>query len=118
MRVERKKIVGKAWGYEEIIVNNTLYCGKILTILRNKSCSIHYHEKKMETFYVIEGAIVLEVYKDLELTKCQTHLLVRGDSVTLEPRTPHKFYGVEPVNRFIEFSTHDDPKDSIRLKVP
>ena len=36
-------IVKKGWGYENIIVNNDEYCGKILHFYKDKKFSMHYH---------------------------------------------------------------------------
>ena len=40
------KIVPKGWGHEKWIVNNEMYCGKILFMEKNKRCSWHYHKSK------------------------------------------------------------------------
>ena len=47
----------KGWGYEEWVVNNDLYCGKKLVLFKNKKCSLHFHIKKDETFYIQKGVI-------------------------------------------------------------
>ena len=47
----------KGWGYELWIVNNNLYCGKILHFNKGKKCSWHYHKIKQETFYVQKGKL-------------------------------------------------------------
>ena len=52
-------IVSKGWGYELWIENNELYCGKHLHVLPTKWCSVHYHKNKKETFYVINGELLL-----------------------------------------------------------
>ena len=55
----------KGWGYELWIVNNNLYCGKILHFNKGKKCSWHYHKVKQETFYVQKGK--LKIY-NIELS--------------------------------------------------
>ena len=50
--METIEIHPKGWGYEKWIVNNDLYCGKVLFFERGKKCSWHYHKVKDETFYV------------------------------------------------------------------
>jgi mannose-6-phosphate isomerase-like protein (cupin superfamily) len=84
------------------------------------ACSIHYHENKKETFYVLRGSLVLEVYNynpaDGFSSLKEMLTLKTGDSVTLDPLTPHRFYVTNgEVAEFIEVSTHDDPLDSYRL---
>lgn len=120
-------IIAKNWGYENILVNNELYCGKILTVIPNKmACSIHYHKQKTETFYILQGVLILEIYSlqsfaprfngDL-LTWTSTREMCVGETVTLLPLTPHRFY-VEnkEICEFLEVSTHDDSSDSFRLR--
>ena len=53
------KFVPKGWGFERWIVNNDLYCGKLLFFAKGKRCSFHYHKKKTETFYVQSGRIMM-----------------------------------------------------------
>jgi cupin fold WbuC family metalloprotein len=109
------EIVSKLWGHEKIIVNNSLYCGKILTVVPNgMACSIHYHKNKTETFHILRGQLEFEKF-DLDGRLQQRMLLRMGDTLTLPPSTPHRFWVMKDVCEFIEFSTHDDPSDSYRL---
>jgi len=56
--------VPKGWGYEKWIVNNDKYCGKILFVVKDRKCSLHYHNIKDETFYIQSGKIVLHYGMD------------------------------------------------------
>lgn len=38
----------KAWGHELWIINNELYCGKLLVFKKDKEFSMHYHLLKDE----------------------------------------------------------------------
>ena len=111
-------LVLKKWGTEEIIVNST-YCGKRLTVMPGCSCSIHYHIKKTETFFVLDGRLSLELYgaycagNPLEPIGCK--VLRPGRSLTINPLTPHRFWAYSEPVRFMEFSTTDAAEDSIRL---
>ena len=60
------KKVEKDWGYELWLANNqdNNYCGKILFIEKGNSTSMHYHEDKHETFYVIDGTLRVDMLKD------------------------------------------------------
>jgi mannose-6-phosphate isomerase-like protein (cupin superfamily) len=115
-------IVNKLWGYEIWIENNDKYCGKHLHIVPGKKCSVHYHKNKKETFYVINGELLIEYSDHTDLYSWQnmlgikTILLEKGDSFTIEPNTPHRFYTTAsyPCD-FIEISTHHDDNDSYRL---
>ena len=54
------KKVDKVWGSEEWIVNNDKYCGKILNLKKGFRGSVHHHKNKNETFYLLEGRVLLE----------------------------------------------------------
>ena len=103
------KIVNKTWGREIWMVNNELYCGKILELYKNKRCSYHYHRKKDETFYLLNGKILLEINGD-------TSILIPGDSVRINPGTRHRYTGLED-SEIIEISTHHSDSDTYRLEV-
>lgn len=114
-------IVNKTWGYEIWIENNQLYCGKHLHVIPKKCCSVHYHKLKKETFYIINGELVLEYSSSLDVNTWNNHkfdkiFLSKGDSFTIEPLVAHRFYCSknEPCD-FVEFSTHHDDKDSYRI---
>jgi mannose-6-phosphate isomerase-like protein (cupin superfamily) len=109
------KIVPKLWGQEKIIVNNPLYCGKILTVVPNgMACSVHYHKNKTETFHILRGQLEFEKYDAGGRLQERTALRA-GDTISLPPSTPHRFWVLREICEFIEFSTHDDPSDSYRL---
>jgi D-lyxose ketol-isomerase len=109
------RIVPKLWGYEKHIVNNELYCGKILVAMPNgMACSVHYHKKKTETFHILRGHLHLQLFS-LERRLQEQTVLNAGDSLTLAPLTPHRFWAADELCEFIEFSTTDAPEDSYRL---
>ena len=103
------KKVEKDWGSESWIVNNDLYCGKILFIKKRHRCSIHYHKNKDETFYVLSGSLLLELFGECMILK-------EGDSIRLEPNTVHRFTGLEDT-KILEISTHHEDSDSYRLVI-
>lgn len=100
------------------------YTGKELVVMPNgMASSIHFHVRKTETFCVERGILELEVFKRWPRNpkkKCAVELdfkteLVPGDTCTLYPLTPHRFSAKRAIVIFKEFSTWDDPEDSIRL---
>jgi cupin fold WbuC family metalloprotein len=108
-------IVPKLWGYEKHLVNTNLYCGKILVALPNgMACSVHYHKKKTETFHILRGRLHLQLFS-LEGKLQEKTVLNPGESLTLAPLTPHRFWAVDELCEFIEVSTTDTPEDSYRL---
>ena len=123
------KIVTRGWGYEIQIENNKDYCLKHLHVLPTKWCSVHYHRKKIETFYVISGQLYLEYSEDLRIKTIQNlqlfwdniaekkvMILKKGDYLTINRWTPHRFTSNtnEPCD-FIEGSTHHEDSDSYRI---
>lgn len=100
-------IYNKIWGKELWIVNNDLYCGKLLYLDFGAYCSYHYHARKDETFYVLKGKVALIVNRKL-------HILRKGDSYRLEPFTPHRFIGLRK-SVILEVSTQHFEHDSYRF---
>ena len=100
------KKVKKIWGSELWIVNRKDYCGKILNLKRGFRCSLHYHKKKDETFYVARGKVLMEVGKKKWIMKY-------GDVQHIAPRCIHRFTGLTDAEIF-EFSTHHLDSDSYR----
>ena len=108
--------VDKGWGSEKIIINTPWYCGKILHIDKDKSCSMHMHRDKHETFHVIEGSMILTTI-DTKTAEKIANYLYEGDTFVLPPMTPHKFTTIDVTGcTFIEFSTNDLPSDSYRVE--
>lgn len=106
------KTVEKLWGREYWIANTPLYCLKLLQINPGGCCSLHYHPKKDETFYVNEGSCHVQIGEE-------TRELVPGDSVRIPPGTPHRFWvpkGQAKGCEIMEVSTHHDDSDVIRLE--
>jgi mannose-6-phosphate isomerase-like protein (cupin superfamily) len=115
------KIVPKLWGYEIWIENNNLYCGKHLHVMPNKLCSVHFHKNKKETFYVIDGELLLNYSSNINKKdwidgNINTIILKRGESFTIEPMIAHRFTSNTNYScNFIEISTHHDDEDSYRI---
>ena len=105
------KTVKKEWGEEQWIVNRD-YCGKRLLLKKGYRCSIHHHPVKDETFYILSGRMKVEVGTDPG--KLAVRELGPGEVLHLPPLTWHRFTGLEDVE-FIEFSTHHDDEDTVRL---
>jgi len=102
------KIVPKTWGCEYWIVNNELYCAKLLLCEEDKWSSqgkYHYHKIKDETFYITKGKLVLMV-------DGKKYILKKGDSLRIEPNTKHKFMALTKTCEIMEISTHHEDEDS------
>ena len=63
------------WGYELWIENNEKYCNKLLILHKGFESSWHYHERKDETFVIIEGQVSLSYANGIN-EKTQTIILI------------------------------------------
>lgn len=102
-----KKVI-KVWGWEEWIVNNDLYCGKFLYLKKGFQCSLHYHPKKHETFFIEHGKVIMECKND-------TTIMGAGKTITILPKTRHRFTGLED-SVIIEISTPHSDGDVVRIE--
>ena len=100
--------VEKKWGHEVWIVNNEYYCAKLLHLCRGATSSLHYHPKKRETFYMIEGIAVLVVENKSYL------LSPYSRPKTIECQDKHSFRGVTDCI-ILEVSTSHSDEDVVRL---
>jgi mannose-6-phosphate isomerase-like protein (cupin superfamily) len=123
----------KGWGYELWVHNDADYCGKELVLYVSRKCSVHYHKVKKETFYVVSGSMIVNLYShpftvengDLKQTVAdlvksggldtKSHYMTKGDSLLIKPQTPHRFTGLDEETRFMEFSTQHFEEDSYRI---
>ena len=96
----------KVWGEELWIANNELYCGKILYLNENYRCSIHHHKIKDETFYILDGIVLMEIEGKFRIMR-------QGDSIRLKPNTKHRFTGITD-SQILEISTQHFEEDSYR----
>jgi mannose-6-phosphate isomerase-like protein (cupin superfamily) len=120
------KFVPKGWGFERIIVNNNLYCGKQLFIAKGKKFSVHFHQKKTETFFVTRNRAIIR-YKQLPFEynwsdpqfiefwkEYAQEELTEGDVFHVPVGLIHQ---VEAITDFVmfEFSTFHKDEDSFRI---
>lgn len=102
--------VEKIWGHEEWIVNNTKYCGKKLVLKKGYRCSMHKHDIKDETFYIMSGNVLMETEYNGEKLK---RLMTSGDVIHIKTGMWHRFTGLSN-SEMMEFSTFHMDEDSIR----
>jgi mannose-6-phosphate isomerase-like protein (cupin superfamily) len=103
------QIVTKKWGHEEIIHNDKDYCMKILHLNKGWRFSYHWHIKKKETFYVIEGLVVIQTKISGSFFK-----MIVGDDITILPGKAHSLYGIRN-SKIVECSTQHFDEDSFRI---
>lgn len=102
MEKEVKKIE-KPWGYERWIEVNPDYVVKELFMKEGNSCSLQYHEKKHETFYVLKGK--LKFYVGENKDDLTTMFLEPGEHYTIEPLVVHRMEAVVD-SLYLESSTN------------
>lgn len=106
MEEQKIKIVEKEWGREIWMANTEKYCGKKLILRKGKRCSLHYHKKKDETFYLDSGRVLMEV-------NGEEMIMQKGEATRIFPGVQHRFSGLEE-SIIIEISTHHEDSDSYR----
>ncbi len=106
-------VTRKSWGHEELVHNGD-YCCKLLVYAKPIASSLHYHEKKHETFVVATGEFHVRVFPWVGGVSEMVRRLVPGDHLVLPPGTRHRITCIKP-GTIVEASTHDDPEDCIRL---
>lgn len=102
--------VKKVWGHEEWIVNNPKYCGKKLVLKKGFRCSMHKHDVKDETFYVLSGKVLMETDY---LGEKENRIMTPGDVIHIKTGMWHRFSGIID-SEIMEFSTFHMDEDSIR----
>ena len=105
--------VEKGWGHEVIIVNNELYCGKILHFNKGAKFSMHFHLKKKETWYVSTGSFLFR-WINTHNADVIEETLSAGDTITNEVGEPHQIICLEEGDIF-EVSTQHFDSDSYRV---
>ena len=100
--------IDKVWGFEQIICNTPLYCSKFLHVKPGMQCSLHYHRKKDETFYVMSGDCRIEIGAASVVAK-------QGYTAHIHPGVPHRFSSKGGCI-LLETSTYHDDADVVRLE--
>jgi mannose-6-phosphate isomerase len=83
-----EKIVKKPWGKELWLEQNDKFCYKRIYINENHRTSLQYHERKLETNYVISG--LAEIWlenEDGQIEKCKAG---PGAVITIQPGRKHR----------------------------
>ena len=111
----KPKYYPKGWGYELWIHNDESYCGKLLFFEKGKRCSWHYHKKKVETFYLQSGKMLVKYGNIDDKEVAFETLLTPGDAFEIPRGRRHQMTALEDSELF-EFSTEHFEDDSIRIK--
>lgn len=106
-------IVKKGWGHEVQIVNNAMYCGKVLHYDAGARMSMHYHIDKTETWYVAKGSIIVSgIYPNIaERYEIEAKA---GDVIHINRGVIHQIFAIQESDVF-EVSTPDSSDDNYRV---
>jgi mannose-6-phosphate isomerase-like protein (cupin superfamily) len=103
----------KAWGYEIWLTNHALYCAKLLVVTPGWQCSLHCHNIKVETFYVLSGQVDLQYGIDAQVANSTAYIAkAPGDSLHVPAGLWHRFanFGPDEVV-LLEVSTYHSDED-------
>ena len=116
------KVTEKLWGMEVVTAHcpDPGYTGKILHLNPGFVSSIHRHETKHETFFLMDGAVVITFY-DISVDQTTineevTCVLQPGAWITVPSGRWHSFHGLVP-SRILETSTLHSEEDVERYAV-
>ena len=104
----------KAWGHELWIINNELYCGKLLVFKKDKQFSMHFHLLKDEAWYISKGRFLYK-YIDTETSAEKEMTVEEGDCIHLMPGQPHQMLALTEGATIFEVSTQHFDSDSYRV---
>ena len=107
MDISKAEVHKKVWGSEEWLVNNNLYCGKILNVEEGHICSYHMHKIKDETFHILSGLVEMKINDEILI-------LCEGETIRIFPEVKHSFKGITN-SKIIEISTQHFEDDSYRF---
>lgn len=103
--------IEKPWGSEEVLEKNQNYMMKRLVMHAGNRCSLQYHEKKIETIYVLDGE--LRILMGEEKDSLTEKIYTQGESITIPAGIIHRMEAVTD-SIYLEAST-PELEDVIRL---
>ena len=107
------EIEKKGWGEEVYLANNEHYCGKLLKFNKGSTFSLHAHDSKIESFYLLFGRVEFR-YLNLENAEPMSEILFQGDVVDIPRLCFHQVHALED-STIIEISTFHRSDDSFRV---
>jgi len=105
--------VEKGWGFEDIWVSNDLYCSKFMHFNKGARFSMHFHDEKIETWYVMSGRFLV-IWIDTADSTIDSKVLEKGDTWHNDRLQPHQLY-CEEEGCILEVSTPDSIEDNYRV---
>ena len=107
----KKVKISKPWGYEKILEHNKKYVLKKLFMKKGHRCSLQYHNKKIETIYVLKCKLRIKYGKSIK--RISSKIFNQDDIITINPKIIHR---MEAINNsiYLEAST-PELNDVVRL---
>lgn len=102
----------KCWGMVRHIFASPHAAVSHLLVKRRTRCSWHFHQYRVNLFYVLSGEIVVE-WKHDDYDHCRIRLKAR-DVCSVPPSVPHRFRVVED-GELIEIYWPERPSDAVTL---
>lgn len=109
---------GKIWGKTTLLLQTSQIEIHRISILPNSACSLHCHEHKWNAFFVISGALNIEVHKN-NYALIDTTTLKTDEFTTVAPNEYHRFLTGENGAEALEIYYLEgiNPHDIIRKNV-
>jgi mannose-6-phosphate isomerase-like protein (cupin superfamily) len=102
------------WGEEVWLENNSHYCAKVIRLRKGHRSSWHYHERKDETFIILNGVVLLKT-SDQSGKFVQVLELHPGQKYRIKPGEIHTFKSLTEAANILEVSKTDDD-DNVKLE--
>ena len=106
--------IQKPWGSEKIWALTPFYTGKVINIRKGHRLSRQYHNRKVETIYVMNGPMTIEVGPDHAGDEIRSHKMLAGDTYHVPTGLVHRFCAPDADVVIMEVST-TEPNDVVRL---
>lgn len=106
------KVIYKPWGSEHWLELNDKYCYKRIYINAGHKTSYQYHEKKIETNYLIEGKA--EIWLENEHGKIETFIMEKDQFFTVPKNRKHRVIAI--TNIILQEVSTPEVDDVIRIE--
>lgn len=113
LNAEQRVYVEQPWGTEDWLWNSR-YCGKKLTVRKNKTSDWACHKVRDKVLYVERGKLLLSYGWDTDDTNAATLTMTQDMAFHIPPGMWHKFQGLEETS-VLELGTHHSEKDIITV---
>src|SRR3974390_630667 len=80
----------KIWGVTDALIVTPMFEMHRLTVKARHRCSLHVHRFKHNAFYVLDGAIFIDVFAN-DYSAPESYKLTPGEFLTVPPGVHHQF---------------------------